>query len=218
MQSRRQLAGYVSSPAVGSVLGGYLAVQRPPLVPELALWLVAGHVDLDARNEELIAGNAPYWAFCWGAGQALARYVLDHPELVRGKTVIDFGAGSAVLAIAAARAGAAHVTAVDTDERSRMIAAANAELNGIELTTASQVPERYELILASDVLYDAAAARWLLDAPQRGCEVLLGDPHRHGCLRPAVDPIACVPATAFPDVDYPICSAYLYRLQRAAHP
>jgi predicted nicotinamide N-methyase len=208
----------VSSPPVAAVLGSYLEVQRPPLVPELALWLVAGHVNLDARCEELVAGEAPYWAFCWGAGQALARHVLDHPELVRGKTVIDFGAGSGVLAIAAARAGAAHAIAVDTDARSRSVIAANAALNGIAVTTASQVPECYELILASDVLYDAAAAQWLLDAPQRGCEVLLADPHRHGCARPAVEPIACVAATAFPDVDYPICNAYLYRLQRAAHP
>jgi predicted nicotinamide N-methyase len=200
-------------------------------VPELALWLVAGHVNLDARCEELVAGEAPYWAFCWGAGQALARHVLDHPELVRGKTVVDFGAGSGVLAIAAARAGAAHAVAVDSDARSRAVAAANAELNGVELTitstapalrggatSASQVPERCELILASDVLYDAAAAQWLLDAPHRGCEVLLADPHRHGCARPTVEPMACVPATAFPDVDYPICCAYLYRLQPAAHP
>ena len=200
------------------MLGGYLEVQRPPLVPELALWLVAGHVNLDARCEELVAGEAPYWAFCWGAGQALARHVLDHPELVRGRTVVDFGAGSGVLAIAAARAGAAHAVAVDSDARSRAVAAANAELNGVELRTASQVPERCELILASDVLYDAAAAQWLLDAPRRGCEVLLADPHRHGCTRPTVEPMACVAATAFPDVDYPICCAYLYRLQPAAHP
>ena len=135
-----------ADPALTQVLGRYLAVQSPPLVPELALWLVAGHVDLNARCQELLDGGyAPYWAFCWASGQALARYVLDQPELVRGKRVVDFGAGSGVAAIAARKAGAASVVAVDTDARARQFAALNAALNGETLATAERVPDAFDL-------------------------------------------------------------------------
>jgi predicted nicotinamide N-methyase len=144
--------------------------------------------------------------------------VLDHPELVRGKHVLDFGAGSGVLALAAARAGAARVTAVDWDPRARAITARNAALNGLQVEISSDVPLGYELVLASDVLYDEGAARWLFASAEQGREVLLADPHRHGAARPEVAPLACVAATAFPDVDYPICSAFLYHLTRSAHP
>jgi predicted nicotinamide N-methyase len=195
-----------------------LEAQRPPLVPELTLWLIAPSIDLNARCAELASGDPPFWAFCWGSGQALARHVLDHPELVRGKHVLDFGAGSGVLALAAARAGAARVTAVDWDPRARAITARNAALNALDVEVSHDIPEGYELILASDVLYDEGAARWLFAAVERGCEVLLADPHRHGAMRPTVPPLACVAATAFPDVDYPICSAFLYRLTRSPHP
>jgi predicted nicotinamide N-methyase len=195
-----------------------LEVQRPPLLPELALWLIAPSVDLTARCAELAAGDPPFWAFCWGSGQALARHVLDHPELVRGKRVLDFGAGSGVLSLAAARAGAACATAVDWDPRARSIAARNAALNQLDVDVCRDVPDRYELVLASDVLYDEGAARWLFAAAERGCEVLIAEPHRQGAMRPTVEPFACVPATAFPDVDYPICNAFLYSLTRSPHP
>jgi predicted nicotinamide N-methyase len=204
--------------AVASSYEALLEVQRPPLLPELALWLIAPSVDLNARCAELASGDPPFWAFCWGSGQALARHVLDHPALVRDKHVLDFGAGSGVLALAAARAGAARVTAVDWDPRARAITARNAALNGLQVEISSDVPEGYELVLASDVLYDEGAARWLLSSAEQGREVLLADPHRHGAVRPEVAPLACVPATAFPDVDYPICSAFLYHLTRSAHP
>jgi predicted nicotinamide N-methyase len=195
-----------------------LEVQRPPLLPELALWLIAPSIDLNARCAELASGDPPFWAFCWGSGQALARHVLDHPELVRGKHVLDFGAGSGVLALAAARAGAARATAVDWDPRARAITARNAALNQLEVEVCRDIPHGYELVLASDVLYDEDAARWLFTTAERDCDVLLAEPHRHGAARPSTEPLACVTATAFPDVDYPICSAFLYHLTRSAHP
>lgn len=187
-------------------------------MPELALWLIADSVDLNARCAEFASGDPPFWAFCWGSGQALARHILDHPELVRGKRVLDFGAGSGVVALAAARAGAARATAVDWDPRARSVAARNAVLNQLHIDVCRDVPEGYELVLASDVLYDERAARWLFAAAEERCDVLIADPHRHGCMRPPREPFASVRATAFPDVDYPICTAFLYHLTRSAHP
>lgn len=195
------------------VLGRFLAVQSPPLLPELQLWLVAGHVDLNARCQELLEGGpAPYWAFCWASGQALARHLLDHPEIARGKHVVDFGAGSGVCAIAAAMAGAAHVTAVDSDARARAFVARNAALNGVAVETGERVPERFELMLASDVLYEPAAAQYVLSAARSGRALWIADAHREGTPRLELSPLRELEARTFPDVDYPICRAFIYRL------
>jgi predicted nicotinamide N-methyase len=197
-------------------LGALLAPQSPPLLPELALWLVAEHVDLNARCEELIAGGyAPYWAFCWGSGQALARFVLDRPELVAGKRVVDFGAGSGVCAIAAALAGAASAVAVDLDSKALAFADRNAALSGVRIEVAAEVPARWDVLLASDVLYDETATRWLGQAAAGGRAVFVSDPHRHGTRRLALAPLAEVEATTFPDVDYPLRHAFVYKLPQA---
>ena len=187
-------------------LGNTVELQRPPLLPELQLWLIAGHVDLNARCEELMRGSyAPYWAVCWGAGQALARYVLDHPELVRGKVVVDFGAGSAVVALAAARAGAARAIAVDNDPQSCRIAAANAESNGLPIEVAEALPASgFDVLLAADVLYDASATQLVLKVAATGA-------------MPGA-PLATLAATAFPDVDYPICTAFIHRVEALPSP
>jgi predicted nicotinamide N-methyase len=193
------------------VLGRFLEIQHPPDVPELRLWLVAGHVDLNARCEELLAGGyAPYWAFCWGGGQALARYVLQHPEIVAGQTVIDFGAGSAVVAIAAARAGAARVIAVDTDAKSRHFAQLNAELNGVSIETSAAIPERFDVLLASDVFYDLEATRIVRELLTTGRRAFISDAGRPGSYRPPQEPLAWVAARTFPDVDYPIATSAIY--------
>lgn len=203
--------------ALGPWFGHYLAVQSPPLVPELRLWLLSGRVDLNARCSELLEGGyAPYWAFCWGSGQALARHVLDHAGLVAGKVVVDFGAGSGVVAVAAARAGAAQVIAVDNDPRARRVIELNAALNGVALTVAAELPPRCDVLLASDVLYEEPLARLLQRECDAGREVYIADPHRAGAARLAASPFAAVSATAFPDVDYPICTSFLYRLTPGA--
>jgi predicted nicotinamide N-methyase len=200
-------------PELTQALGQYLAPRRPPLVPELELWLVAGHVDLNARCAELLAGGyAPYWAFCWGSGQALARYVLDRPELVYGKVVVDFGAGSGVVALAAARAGAARVVAVDIDPKARAFAALNAARNGLALETSERVPAQWDVLFASDVLYEEPIARWLKACADAGKTVYVGDPHRHGAPRLACEPLMSMHASTYPDVDYPICNAFIHRL------
>jgi predicted nicotinamide N-methyase len=195
------------------VLGQYLVVQMPPELPELRLWLVGGHVDLNARCAELLAGGyAPYWAFCWSGGQALARYILDHPEWVRGQHVVDFGAGSAVVAIAAKRAGAARAIAVDTDPKARYFAQRNAELNGVELEVRARMPESFDLLLASDVFYDLEATAMVQRAVQAGARALIADPGRPGSYRPRCPPLLWLESRTFPDVDYPVASAALYAL------
>jgi predicted nicotinamide N-methyase len=184
------------------------------LCPELRLWLLHDGVDLERRADELLHGGpAPYWAFCWGAGQALARYLLDHPELVRGLGVVDFGAGSAVAGIAAAQAGAGHVTAVDIDPVALAMAEHNAALNGVSLAVSREVPAEWDVLLASDVLYETGNEHWLTTAATSGRRVLLSDPLRHGTPRPELEVIAEYEVRTLPDVDYPIQRALIHRLK-----
>jgi predicted nicotinamide N-methyase len=195
------------------VLGSALRVRPLPLCPELSLWLLHDGVDLNARADELLRGGpAPYWAFCWGAGQAMARYLLDHPELVRGRTVVDFGAGSAVAGIAAARAGASRVIAVDIDPVALGMTEHNAALNGVRLEVAPSVPAEWDVLLASDVLYETGNEGWLATAAESGRQVYLSDPLRHGTPRPNLEVIAEYQVRTLPDVDYPIQRALIHRL------
>jgi predicted nicotinamide N-methyase len=108
-----------------------------PLVPEIVLHLADEPISLWERTEdELRAGDQPppFWAFAWAGGQALARYLLDHPQVVRGCSVLDVGAGSGLVAIAAARAGAVVVTAADIDSFAIAAIGLNAAANGVRLT------------------------------------------------------------------------------------
>ncbi|MEU7952078.1 MULTISPECIES: methyltransferase [Micromonospora] len=129
----------------------------------------------------------PFWAFAWAGGQGLARYVTDHPEVVAGRRVLDLASGSGLVAIAAARAGAAAVRAVEVDERAVAAVALNAEANGVRVdaelgdildTDAGDA----EVVLAGDVFYSEAMARrmlrFLLRAARAGARVLVGDPGR----------------------------------------
>jgi predicted nicotinamide N-methyase len=202
-----------ASLAPESVLGSRLRPRSLPLCPELSLWLLGDDIDLNRRVAELFAvDTAPYWAFCWGSGQALARHVLDHPALVRGKRVVDFGAGCGVAAIAALRAGAAFATAVDLDPLALRAARENARLNRVSLATASSSPESYDVLLASDVLYEVGNRAWLRAELARGRSLLLSDPLRPGAPRIEFAPDAEYEAKTVPDVDYPVARAVVYRL------
>src|SRR5438876_2819277 len=108
------------------------AVVAPPLVPEIRLHLATEVAPIWLATEETLARGAvppPFWAFAWAGGQALARYLLDRPETVAGREVLDFGSGSGLVAIAAAKVGAARITAADIDPVAAAAIAANAELN-----------------------------------------------------------------------------------------
>jgi predicted nicotinamide N-methyase len=195
------------------VLGHGLEVQTLPDCAGLRLWLLRGDVDLNAKcNELLNASRLPFWAFCWGAGQALARLLQREPERVRGKCVVDFGAGSGVAAIAAALAGAARVIAVDSDPRARSMCLANAELNRVQIEVQSELPVHWDVLLATDVLYENSNLAYLEQLARSGRTVLISDPVREGTPSPRCQPFQTLQARTFPDVDYPHHHVHLYQL------
>ena len=194
--------------------GSRLDRRRPPLCPEFELWLLGDDVDLEAACEELGDGEAPpFWAFCWGSGQALARHLLDHPEIARGKRVVDLGAGSGIAGLAAARAGAAHVLALDLDPQSRRATELNAALNGLEIETSGDAPEDWDLMLAADVLYETGLRDWVLNTAIHRGPILLADPERTGTPQLDRPEFARFAATTFPDVDSPQTQVALYWLR-----
>lgn len=166
------------------------AIERPSLVPEIPLHLASKVMPLwHATEEELEQLNIPppYWAFAWAGGQALTRYLLDNPAHARGKRVLDFASGSGLSAIAAARCGAAHVTAAEIDPLALAAIELNAELNGVSLELLGedclrQQGMHWDLLLAGDVCYEQPMAEqafsWLQRQASAGAEVLMGDPGR----------------------------------------
>jgi len=157
-----------------------------PLVPEIKLHLATEVVPLWRKTEEELNKMGvppPYWAFAWAGGQALARYILDHPEIVRDRSVLDFGAGSGLVALAAAKAGAAKVLAADIDKFSIAAIAANAQANGLDIATTSDdiigSKEAFDVILVGDMCYERPLAERLMEwLKNRHTEILLGDPGR----------------------------------------
>jgi predicted nicotinamide N-methyase len=163
----------------------------PPLVPEVRLQLAEESLPIwQCTEAELGATNVapPYWAFAWAGGQALARYLLDHPEAVAGRRVLDLGSGSGLAAIAAALSGAASVLAADIDPVALAAIALNAEANGVGVTTAAEdllarpPSAALEVVLIGDLFYERALAERVLAyieaAVARGSLVLIGDPGR----------------------------------------
>ncbi|MCZ8185224.1 MAG: methyltransferase [Beijerinckiaceae bacterium] len=164
-------------------------IRPVPHVPEIRLHVAHEAIALWQKTEEELEAMGlppPFWAFAWAGGQGLARYLLDHPEEVAGRRVLDFATGSGLVAIAAAMAGAGPVLAVDIDPFAVVASRLNAEANGVALEAAQRdvigLDEGWEVILAGDVCYEQAmAARvlgWLEALRQRGARVLLGDPGR----------------------------------------
>jgi predicted nicotinamide N-methyase len=162
-------------------------LSSPPLVPELVLHVAHEVVPLWTRTEDLGSGALPppYWAFAWPGGQALARYILDHPGEFAGRSVLDFGAGSGLVAIAAARAGA-KASACDIDPFSLAAIARNSAANAVEVNAIAAdligVKPEWDIILVGDMCYERPLADrllpWLRQAAAGGTRVLLGDPGR----------------------------------------
>lgn len=184
------------------------SIMTPPHVPEISLRLASEVHDLWLKTEEdlqSIGLQPPFWAFAWAGGQGLARHVLDHPEVVRGKRVVDFASGSGLVAIAAMKAGAAAILAADIDPWAETAIRLNASLNGVTLdfTTENIVGREVEadVLLAGDVFYDSAFAAllipWFDRLTERGTIVLVGDPGRSYCPGERMKPLATyeVPVT-----------------------
>lgn len=177
-------------------------IQPPPHTPELSLHLADEVTPIWRLTEEALAEIGlppPFWAFAWAGGQALARYVLDHPDEVAGKRVVDFASGSGIVGIAAMRAGAGHVLATDIDPFCGAALAVNGELNGVRIDFTDQnlldaPPPDVDVILAGDICYEKPLATqvmdWLAAAHVRGTRVLIGDPGRSYFPRVGLEKLA----------------------------
>lgn len=164
-------------------------LTSPPLVPEIRLHLATEITPIWHATEAALEKEGlppPYWAFAWAGGQALARHLLDHPERVAGKRVLDFGSGSGLVAIAAALAGAARVTAAEIDPIAGEAIRANAGANGaavlVENADVIGRAREWDTVLCGDMCYERPLAdrltAWLRTLAAGGAAVLLGDPGR----------------------------------------
>jgi predicted nicotinamide N-methyase len=159
-----------------------------PLVPEIVLYLATKITPIWQATEDWLRERAlqpPYWAFAWPGGQALARHVLDNPDLVAGRRVLDFAAGGGIAAIACARAGAALVEAAEIDDIARAAIRLNATANGVAITVAEGdivgAPCRWDIILCGDVCYEAPMTGHILPwlrSMSDVAEVWIADPGR----------------------------------------
>jgi predicted nicotinamide N-methyase len=176
--------------AVDAFIRANTRLDRHPLVPEVSLYLASAITPIWTASEDSLATSGvepPFWAFAWPGGAATARFILDHPDRVRGRAVLDLAAGSGIAAIAAAKAGAEPVTAADIDPTARAAIVLNARANDIEIVIADGDPlarplPSAGLILAGDVCYARAMAErvidWLRTAHRAGAEIWLADPGR----------------------------------------
>jgi predicted nicotinamide N-methyase len=199
------------------------ALIAPPLVPEIKLYLATEVVPLWRATEEELEKNGvppPYWAFAWAGGQALARYILDNPDLVRGKRVLDIGSGSGLVGIAAARSGAAHVLAADIDAHACAAIKLNAAANGYDVAVTQDdligLPGDPDIILVGDLFYERPLAERLLAwlAPMT-IPALLGDPGRTYFPKQGVEKLAAYSVQTTRDLeDREIRETGVYRLLR----
>lgn len=201
-------------------------ILAPSHVPELRLYLADDAVSLWELTEEQLGELGlppPFWAFAWAGGQALARYLLDHPETVRGKRVLDVASGSGLVAIAAMKAGAASALAADIDAFAAHAAQLNAALNNVSIATSDADPfgaaTDADVILVGDLFYDRDVApralKWLKSLDRVGKTILIGDPGRTYLPRDKLDQIAAydIPVTrALEDAE--LKRAAVWKLQR----
>ncbi|WP_091663408.1 class I SAM-dependent methyltransferase [Micromonospora auratinigra] len=192
-----------------------LRLIAAPFVPEVRLHLAEDAILWWARMEAALGRSLPppYWASVWAGGQALARHLLDRPELVAGRRVLDLATGSGLVAIAAALAGADAVTANDIDPYALAAVTVNARANGVTLAVSGDDlldgEADADLVLAGDVLYDAGLAARMLPflrrAAARGVAVLVGDPDRGHLAGEGLETVASYPVpTTEPSVDSPV--------------
>lgn len=185
----------------GSIVADNTAVIAPQLVPEIRLHLADEDLPLYRAGEDELAAlgiGTPYWAFAWAGGQALARYLLDNPASVAGRKVLDFGAGSGIVSIAAAMAGAFDVTAADIDPVAAEAMSLNRTVNDVwfEIETDDVVGTSgdWEVLLVGDVFYDREMADrqlpWLRDQLALGRRILVGDPGRLHVRTLGLEPLA----------------------------
>jgi len=160
---------------------GDVSITQPAGCKAISLYLFNPDVlegPLSHDEAQAVVAEPAYWSFCWASGQALARYILQNPEWVAGKNVLDFGAGSAIVAIAAAKAGAKRAIACDIDLDALDAAKANASLNNVEIETSDDLDKALldiDVIVAADVLYDPENMPFLARFKQAASLIILAD-------------------------------------------
>jgi predicted nicotinamide N-methyase len=178
----------------------------PPLAPEMRLHLADEAVALWTKTEEALQVSGlppPFWAFAWAGGQALARWIGDHPKPIAGRRALDFASGSGIVAIAAALAGAGKVEASEIDPFAQSAIALNADENRVAVEVLAEdvigTDRGWDVVLAGDVAYErdmaAAVFAWLEGLARRGALVLVGDPRRSYL---ALDRLECVAEYSVP--------------------
>lgn len=182
-------------------VAGNSVLQCAPLVPEIMLHLADERAPLWTKTQRDLWDDGivlPYWAFAWAGGQALARLLLDEPNRVRGKRVVDFASGSAIAAIAAMKAGATTALAADIDPLAATAARMNASANGVAVETCTDdlvgTPlDAWDVIIAGDICYEQSVAErvgdWLQAEAHAGRDVLIGDPGRTFLPRTHLEPV-----------------------------
>lgn len=209
--------------ALGELLGDARLSATGLPGTDIRLWLIdAENMDRAFSPEETrrILDEPPYWCFCWASGLVLARWLAERPEWVRGQRVLDFGAGSGVAAIAAAKAGAQEVVACDLDPLAIAACRANAALNGVELRYSDDFfaeADRFDLIIVADVLYDRANLPLLDQFLSRGRQALVADSRVKDFQHPLYQHLGQLEACTWPDLAEPaeFRQVNLYHAQRS---
>jgi predicted nicotinamide N-methyase len=195
----------VTAPSADEIIRGSTRLGPVPLVPEIRLYQASEPMSVWQHTEQATGRTGldpPFWAFAWAGGQALARYLLDHPGTVAGRHVIDIASGSGLVAIAAALAGAAAVTAYDIDPLAAAAITVNAAANGVAvpavcadvLSDDGLPPDGTDLVLVADAFYERDLAgqvlRFAERSQARGAAVLAGDFGRAYLPRARLVPLA----------------------------
>ncbi|MBV1877906.1 MAG: 50S ribosomal protein L11 methyltransferase [Pseudomonadales bacterium] len=190
-----------------TITAGEIKPTQLPICPEISLFLLAEEYPRGRlEQEEIVAimANPAYWAFCWASGQVLGRYILDHAEIFKNKNILDFGAGSGVISIAAKLAGANKVIACDIDPDALDACAANAYLNNVKIELLDDIhklTERIDIIVAADVLYDRDNFSWIDQLPSLAAHIFIADSRLKSSKLPGYEIINRLTVTTVPDLD-----------------
>jgi predicted nicotinamide N-methyase len=210
MTDTRELFTYLETYLQSRVPGSRLEITKLPQAPELSLCLINHDYPRGRLNNEQSAAlmdKPPFWGFCWASGQVLGRCILDNPHWVEGRTLVDFGAGSGVVGIAAKMAGAKQVILCDQDENALRAGELNARFNGVDVEFSSGLAELLQedvsdrMITVADVFYDPDNLPLLKTLLERFAVVLVSDSRQKGRPLPGMEIIGQYESHTVPDLD-----------------
>ena len=202
------LVNQLNSALQSIVTGARLSIS--PCAPlNLKLWLIDPSTmqrPFSPQETQRLLDAPPYWCFCWASGLALAQWIIEHPEVVAGKRIIDVGAGSGIVALAAKYAGAREAVACDLDPLAILACRANAELNQLALSYSADLfseTQPYDILFAADVLYDAENLPLLQRFPEFAKHLIVADSRQRDFQHPLLQKTAVLHAQTQPDLAEP---------------